>query len=238
MELEINEYIEFMDFNSKKEGLLLLNRYAPTPEEKSVIKNIPYQQGVLDFSFILGERVYENREITYEFLLIGKSYNDRKIFERNLKHKLMRHGNQRLYESYNFGFFWLVKCKSVEIEQDYKFGNLKATIVFDSYPYIFSNNNYFADFWDDFYFDSNVANYTKFAINGTKEIVVGNGGTISVKPEIIANTNFKIDFNGEIFNIKKGTTNDYYFSLKPGANTMKVTGNGVLQFRYRYEVMA
>ena len=51
MGLEINEYIQFMGFNSKNEKLYLIERNAPTPEEKEILKDIPFKQGVLDFFF-------------------------------------------------------------------------------------------------------------------------------------------------------------------------------------------
>ena len=66
--LEINEYIQFMGFNSKNEKLYLMERNAPTPDEKEILKNLPFKQGVLDFSALLGSRVFENREIEYVFI--------------------------------------------------------------------------------------------------------------------------------------------------------------------------
>ena len=87
MGLEINEYIQFMEFNSKNEKLYLIERNAPTPEEKEILKDIPFKQGVLDFSALLGSRVFKNREIEYVFMLFNTPYNQRKIVERNIKQK-------------------------------------------------------------------------------------------------------------------------------------------------------
>ena len=81
MGLEIHEYIQFMGFNSKNETLHLIERNAPTPEEKEILKDIPFKQGVLDFSALLGSRVFKNREIEYVFMLFNTPYNQRKIVE-------------------------------------------------------------------------------------------------------------------------------------------------------------
>lgn len=66
---KIKEYISFGDFNSRDAGWYLQKREAPTPDEKEIVESIPYMQGELDFSSALGERVFESREITYEFKL-------------------------------------------------------------------------------------------------------------------------------------------------------------------------
>lgn len=99
--LEINEYIQFMGFNSKNEKLYLMERNAPTPDEKEILKNLPFKQGVLDFSALLGSRVFENREIEYVFMLFNTPYSQRKIVERNIKQKLMVHPRNKLYDTHD-----------------------------------------------------------------------------------------------------------------------------------------
>ena len=46
-------------------------------------------QGVLDFSSVLGERVFEPREITYEFKLPFTEYEGRKVAERRIKSQMV-----------------------------------------------------------------------------------------------------------------------------------------------------
>ena len=58
---KIKEYISFGDFNSRDAGWYLQKREAPTPDEKEIVESIPFMQGVLDFSSVLGERVFEPR---------------------------------------------------------------------------------------------------------------------------------------------------------------------------------
>lgn len=235
--INIKEYIEFMDFNSKSEGFYLVERHAPTPDEKSIIKNLPYRQGVLDFSMLLGERVFENREISFKFKLFDTPYSQAKLIESNIKQKLMQHGNQKLFDTAIPGHYWFGKCKSVEVEQDYKFKNIEVDIVFDCYPYMFYDEEYFTDIWDDFSLEYGVARYTRFKVDGKLNTTIGNAGSVSVKPEIEADTWLKVVLNGETFNIKPGKNYDFYLSIKPGANPIYFEGNGTIIFRFNEEVM-
>ena len=238
MGLEINEYIQFMNFNSKNEKLYLIERNAPTPEEKEILKDIPFKQGVLDFSALLGSRVFKNREIEYVFMLFNTPYNQRKIVERNIKQKLMVHPRNKLYDTHDANYYWLGKCKSVGVENGERFNQLKVTITFDCYPYMFSNIDYFDDYWDTFEFDEDVANYTKYVVRGSLDFPLFNAGSVAVKPEITVDNRFSVKVNDEdpvVF--EAGSKQDYYLSLKPGLNKVRVEGTGTIKFHYQKEVM-
>ena len=238
MGLEINEYIQFMSFNSKNEKLYLIERSAPTPEEKEILKDIPFKQGVLDFSALLGSRVFKNREIEYVFMLFNTPYNQRKIVERNIKQKLMVHPRNKLYDTHDANYYWLGKCKAVEVENGERFNQLKVTVTFDCYPYMFSNTDYFDDYWDTFEFDEDVANYTKYIVKGSLDFPLFNAGSVAVKPEITVDNRFSVKVNDEdpiVF--ETGSKQDYYLSLKPGLNKVRVEGTGTIKFHYRKEVM-
>src|SRR5690625_1096386 len=60
-------------------GMWLIDRQAPTPTEKEILESIPFMQGSYDFSNILGERVFENRQLTYVFEIQKRDYERRKI---------------------------------------------------------------------------------------------------------------------------------------------------------------
>ena len=238
MGLEIKEYIQFMKFNSKNEKLYLIERNAPTPEEKEILKDIPFKQGVLDFSALLGSRVFKNREIEYVFMLFNTPYNQRKIVERNIKQKLMVHPRNKLYDTHDANYYWLGKCKSVEVENGERFNQLKVTVTFDCYPYMFSNISYFDDYWDTFEFDEDVANYTKYIVKGSLDFPLFNAGSVAVKPEITVDNRFSVKVNDEdpvVF--EAGSKQDYYLSLKPGLNKVRVEGTGTIKFHYQKEVM-
>lgn len=194
-------------------------------------------QGVLDFSMILGERVFNQREITYKFKLFNTAYTQRKVVETRLKQQLMPYGEQALYDSHDKDYYWLGKCKSVEVEDDEKLKFLVATIIFKCYPFMIGKNTYFTDVWDDFNFETDVANFTKYDVNGTRTILLYNASTNSVKPEIVATGDFNVILNGEKFTFKKGKSSNILFSLTIGLNKLTVEGNGTISFHYRTEVM-
>lgn len=238
MGVEIREYIQFMNFNSKNENLYLIERHAPTPKEKEILKNLPFRQGVLDFSALLGSRVFENREIEYVFKLFNTPYSQRKNVERNIKQKLMVHPINKLFDTHDANYYWLGKCKSVEVENGEQFNQLTVKIVFDCYPYMYGLTEYFDDVWDTFDFDDDVANYSKYTIKGTLDFPLYNAGTVPVKPKVTTSGRFVVTVNDEKpITFEAGDKKDYYLSLKPGVNQLHVEGNGTIQFHYQKEVM-
>ncbi|MFI3632813.1 hypothetical protein [Streptococcus parauberis] len=238
MTLEITEFIQFKEFNSKDLGLYLIERDAPTPDEKEVIEDIPFMQGEMDFSMLLGERVFSNREITYTFEAFDILYADRKVLERTIKKMVMPHGKANLYDTHNAKWTWYGKCKSVKVEDDNQFNTLIVTIVFNCYPFLYSYYDYFDDYFDNFDLDTEIAAYTKFPISGTTEIEVLNTGNASVSPEVITSSTMKvIDEYGTTYTFATGTSKDYILTLKSGINKLTVTGNGTIAFHFRTEVM-
>ena len=237
MVVEIKEMIEFAGFNTKEHNLYLLNRDATTPEEKEIIEDIPFRQGVLDFSMILGERVFENRKIVYEFLLVNTEYRDRASFETMLKQKLMPYGQQKLYDSHDSGYYWLGKCKSIEVEHDHQFNSLKATIIFDCYPFMLTLSSYFDDVWDSFDFDNGIAGFTKYKVNGSKDIVLINTSSTTIGPEVEVTSDMKVTIDGQTYLYKAGSSTNLTMGLQPGINNITVEGAGTIRFRWHAEVM-
>ena len=182
--IEIKEQIQVNEFNSKALGLYLLERTAPTPQEKEIIEELPYSQGVLDFSMIMGERMFKNRTLTYEFIAIEKNYEARKPLERQIKRDLMMNGIVPIYDTHDLGYFWLGKCDSVKVEDDEYTGRLRVIIEFDVYPFLYTVKSWFDDVWDSFSFDTDVANFTKYEVDGELTIELVNNGDVTVTPLI------------------------------------------------------
>ncbi|HFI0151101.1 TPA: phage tail domain-containing protein [Streptococcus suis] len=227
-----------MGFNSKDFNMLLVDRSAPVPAEKEIIESIPFMQGVLDFSMLLGERVFENRTITYTFRILGIDYDTHKAIERELRQLLMPYGEQKLYDTHDEGYYWLGKCVNVSVDDDEEARMLDIQLEFNCYPFLIGEATYFDDVWDTFDFENDVANWTKYEVKGFKEITLFNAGTNSVKPEVEATSDFKVIHKGETFVFKKGTTSNQLFSILPGLSTVRVEGTGTIAFHSRVEVMA
>lgn len=234
---KIREHIVFNDFNSKELGLYLLERAAPTPSEKENIENIPFRQGVVDFSMHLGERIFNNREITYEFQAFSKSYQTRKELEQEVKRRAMVHGESILYDTHDLGFHWFGKCESVEVTDNSSDRYLKIKMVFNCYPFMLSEKRYFDDIWDDFNLESGVASWTKYRIQGRRQIRLFNLGEIAISPEVVVNGNITIETPSGTYRLRTGTHKDHFLKLERGMNVFYADGNGSVAFHFRSEVM-
>jgi hypothetical protein len=236
---QIKEYIQFGDFNSKDAGWYLQSRNAPTPDKKEIVEQIPYLQGVLDFSDALGEVFFDRREITYEFKLPNKGYSDRKVAERFIKSSMTTKSESKLFDSHDQRYYWLGKVKSIKVTDVPLKKHLIATIVFICYPFAFHVDDYFDDIWDTFDFENDFSNWTKWHINGQKEIYFVNGGDTSVSPTVICSSEIKlIDKKGKVYRFKKGENTDFVLSMKPGINHFTAQGKGTISLRFNAEVMA
>lgn len=236
---QIKEYIRFGDFNSKDAGWYLQSRDAPTPDKKEIVEQIPYLQGVLDFSDVLGEVFFDRREITYEFKLPNKDYPDRKLAERFIKSSLATKSESQLFDTHDSRYYWLAKVKSIKVTDVPLKKHLIATIVFICYPFAFHVDNYFDDVWDTFDFENDFSNWTKWQINGQNEIFFINGGDTSVSPTIICNNEITlIDKKGKTYKFKNGENKDFVLSLAPGINRFTAKGYGSISLHFNMEVMA
>lgn len=236
---KIKEYIQFGDFNSKDAGWYLQSRDAPTPDKKEIVEQIPYLQGVLDFSDVLGEVFFDRREITYEFKLPNKDYPDRKIAERFIKSSMTTKSESQLFDTHDKRYYWLGKVKSIKVTDVPLKKHLIATIVFICYPFAFHVDNYFDDVWDTFDFENDFSNWTKWNIDAQKEIYFVNGGDTSVSPTVICSGDISlIDKKGKTYKFKKGENTDFVLSMKPGINHFTAKGTGTISLRFNAEVMA
>lgn len=179
------EGVQFNQFNSLNQNLILVRRDAPAPEEKKIVEDIPYSQGEIDFSMLLGERVFRNRPLTYEFISKKMSYGQRKVLENRIKRLNMMGDIGEIYDTHDAGYYWRGKCEYIEVIDDAEFNRLSVIIEFNVYPFLIDTKHYFDDVWDDFDFDVDVANWTKYEVDGVRTITLYNSGDTTVRPNII-----------------------------------------------------
>ena len=239
MSLAISEYIEFGEFNSKSEGFYVLSRDAPTPAEKLVTENLNYMNGILDFSNITGERLYEQREIGYQFLLPNVSYAERKGVENKCKTLLMRPTEQRLYDTHDKGVYWLGKCKSVKVTDDQRRRTLTLNLDFSVYPFAIkdSSDSRFADDWDSFNFDTDFAQPFTFMVDGLLAVHLMNMGESRISPMVMCDAAMTVNDGERNFNFSPEKSTDYLFTLQRGMNDLSVHGKGTIKFVLKAEVM-
>lgn len=224
LEQQITEGFSFGDYDSTQEGLFLVSREAPTPDEKEMVESVPFMQGQYDFSTLNTDRFFENREITYKLIRFESEYEDRKEPEQKIKRQLMPLGVGILYDTHDRGYHWRGKCKSVEVEDDSETNLLTATVVFDCYPFAIKND----------------AVTKEFDVTDGDSVLVSNDGVTTVTPKIVTDSTFTInpsDDSSEKTTLKSGNYDDPDFVLRPGQNWVDVAGSGKLSFEFHPEVM-
>lgn len=234
---EIVEGFKFVGIHTKDYGMSLKERSAPTPEEKTITEDVPFMHGVYDFSMLLGERIYENRPLSYTFEVYDRNYEYRKVDEAALKNWLMKPGYSPLYDDFDIGYYWLAKCTGVDIEDDHKAGRLIINVSFDAYPFKKSELPEGHDIWDDFNFELDVSQPVEYQVNGTLNINLLNAGSCSVVPTITVSAAMTIQKDKITYNVPQGESKSESFRLMIGENPMTITGNGTIKFTFYKELI-
>lgn len=235
--LEIKEGFRFDGIHTKEYGMSLKSRTAPSPEEKSIIEEVPFMQGVYDFSMILGERAFKNRPLTYRFETYERNYTYRKIDEIVLKNWLIKTGFQPLYDDHNKGFYYLAKCTNVNVEDDHVGGRLIIEITFDAYPFMIGKLNEGHDLWDEINFELDVLQPMKYIVTGSLSINLLNTGSRGVSPTIIVSSPMSINKSGTTYSVRQGESKSETFRLEIGENPMTIQGNGTITFKWNKELI-
>ena len=234
-ETEIREGFTFSGTHTSEYGLRLIERVGNPPTEKEIYENIPFMQGEYDFSDVLGVRVFNNRELTYVFEQIEYDYQSRKVDETVLSNWLLRSRRQELYDDYDKGYYYIAKCKTVESVDNYHGTQYKIT--FDAQPFMIGELEEGNDIWDTFNFELDVAQDTKYTVNGTEVITIINGGSNLVQPTIQASNPMTVIKGSKTYSIPEGQSKSYEFNLDVGENKLTIQGNGTIEFLFYKELI-
>ena len=218
-------------------GLTILNtRAIETPSKIKITESIPFSNLTYDFSNLYGSNCYSERKLEYEFLI--KTHNNMELeFKRMLIDQWLLSSNSKtqLFDDNIPGYYYLAECISVEFEDLVKIGKLKA--IFTAYPFRIGEAHEGNSLWDNFNFELDVLQDTKFTVNGSSNVNIYNPSIIDIEPTIIASSQFEIVLDSKKYTIKAGTSKDYRFKLKSGANNLTLKGNGTIEFKFRKEVL-
>ena len=237
MTIKIKEGITFNDFDTRENDMHLIDRSAPTPQEKEIIESVPFAHGVYDFSNILGERIFNNRTISYTFHIHEHDYDHRKHDQTVLENKLLGTHIARLEDSYDENYYYLGKCVSINTTDDHVYNRLIVNIDFDCYPFKISKLKEGHDIWDEFNFELDVAQIPAFEVNGSREVTLYNAGASSVVPTIKTNSEFTIEIDTISVTVSAGTHKSELVRLRKGENRIMLTGNGAIEFDFYKELI-
>jgi phage-related protein len=242
--------IKYGNFDSKRFRLHLNERMAGTPSEKEVTASIPYMQGVVDMSRLLGNRIYANREITYVFYRFGvdmhrasersmhpkNSSHTARDFQTTIENQTMCGFDEILYDSFEPDFHYIGKCKEITVEDEYSVNRLRVEIKFDLYPFKIANHTEAEDLFDPFNFDMDAFhNGLTFAVSGGQRILLYNASQKVLTPTVTGTSNMRIEKDGAIYEVRSGETQTPGLRLKLGMNELQVSGTGTLRFDWRKE---
>lgn len=230
-------HIRFARFDSRRFGLFLASRAAPTPPEREVVATIPYRQGVVDFSRLSGARIYENREIIYTFYQFGVPQGMAGTYQTRAENLLMREFEQELHDSYDDHFHYLGKCSGIEVEEEYTFRRLKLTITFNLYPFKICNYYEGEAAWDTHNIYMERIPQVEFSVTGNQQIVLENVGQNIAKPVVIASDPFTVTAAGASYEFPIGTTENHRLRLALGENVLELAGTGTIKFLWRTELI-
>ena len=218
-------------------GLTVLNtRTIETPSKIKITENIPFLNLTYDFSNLYGSSCYSERKLEYEFII--KSHSNMELeFKRIQVEQWLLSSNTKtqLFDDNIPGYYYLAECVSTEFEDLVNIGKLKAT--FTAYPFRIGEAYEGNSLWDNFNFELDVLQNTKFTVNGRSDVDIYNPSIVDIEPSIITSSQFEIVLDNKKYAVGYGTSKDYRFKFKPGNNSLILKGNGTIEFRFRKEVL-
>ena len=203
----MKSWISFKNKSSKElfnDDILITDINIEQPKLKTYTVDVPYANGVLDFSLTNGA-VYENRTITIKIYLEGENKTDlRNIQYSKLSMWLTSNKLEKLFVSTIENYYFLGKVMSITIDKEY-FKSAEITITFEVEPY-------------------------KYAIrNEIIEKTVYNGDTILLpnlnmptSPVVTSSVPITLIFNDKNIQYPKGTYKNYDLTLSAGYNKVVV----------------
>lgn len=220
----------FIDF-----GLTIKSKSIGMPSKNKIKETIPFMNGSYDFSALYGNQSYGERTLKYVFNLIGKNKVDMNVLKDKVLAWLYEGFQEPLYDDTFPGYYFLAECEDTSFEEDGEIGVL--TVEFTCYPFKIRDDYEGQLHWDNFNFELDILQDTKFTVNGSKNISIYNSSTINIVPTIICSNDMKIIKDNKTYTLKSGVTKSYIFELLKGQNNMTIVGNGTIEFKFRKEVI-
>lgn len=232
-QIEFNNLKSFDDFQLK---IISVEISYPTP--KTIKESVPFQNGEYDFTELYGEIAYNNRSVKVVFEYDGFKAATRtrlSSFYTKVINWLFNSGENKLIIDYEVGFFKgrVDSVSSIEVLS----GTGEITVEFDCYPFRIYKQFEGNILWDDFNFELDYMQQTKFDIKGSKTVNIINPSSKRITPKVICSSNFDIVKDGTTYKFNAGTTNDWRFTLDKGNNNLTLNGTGNIEFVFRKEVL-
>lgn len=216
--------------------LLVLDKKVTTPTKTKIKENIPFMNGTYDFSNLYGGNCFSERTLEFTFKLKHNNRIGLEFIKTKIENWLMGTNNQvKLIEDDLLGYYYLAECEATDFKDFIRFGKLKAT--FTAYPFKIRDSYEGNNLWDDFNFELDVLQDSKFDTSGSKNISIYNASATNIIPSVICSSSMEVIKGNTTYKFNSGTSKDYRFELSIGENNMTVKGNGTIEFKFRKEVL-
>lgn len=216
-------------------GLWIVDKQINPPSKKRITASIPYMNGVYDFSGLYGETTYEERSLKYVFEIVEDTKEMLNIKKIEAINWLIPGEKFYLYDDAFPGFKFYAECIDSSFSEEGIKG--KLTVTFTAYPFKISTLQDGHDIWDEFNFNLDVIQETKFEIENIKKIQLYNSSSIGINPIIICSSNMEIVKGNTTYKFNAGETKSWSFKLNKGLNDLIIKGTGTIEFKWYKEVL-
>jgi len=195
------------------------------PKKVKLLKDVPFSNVEYDFSTIYGEQTYGNRLVKYTINVVRKDSLENigmhSVANQIIDWVLSSDTMKPLFDEQDPDYHFLGEVRDEpDLTDSFRFGELSVT--FDCYPYRIKNNAEGDDVWDNFNFETDIAQDVKYEIIGTRTINLVNLSAHSVEYKVV-------------------TTGDVTYSaqsmMEKGDNNFVFTGTGTAEVIWYREVI-
>lgn len=232
----INE-IMFDDMSTYEDfGLLMTGRTIGSAPVKKKMLDVPWRDGVLDYTRSQGRAFYGNRSIAFVFKLVEPD-NFYTVYSELAEYLHGRFRRVTIPEDPSYFYYGL--CELSELEVSKSIG--KITITVDAEPYKYSKSMSDEEIrWDDVNFEETIFRYIgTLSVSGTTAIIIQGGGQ-NVVPvfdvsSITSNTlTVKSSRNNKTYTLHQGRNRFPDLDVCGASNvTLTFTGTASLNVVYK-----
>ena len=216
-------------------GITIRSKEIGIPQKNKIKQSVPYMNGTYDFSLLYSEQTYSERELVYIFNIIGANKEEMNIKKIEFLNWIMDKRKQKLIDNSINAFYFLAEAKEASFTESRRHGEL--TVKFSAYPFKISTLQDGHDIWDNFNFELDMVQETKFEIENIKNIQLYNNGAIGINPIVICSNDMEIIKGTTTYKFNSGETKSWSFKLDKGLNDLIIKGTGTIEFKWYKEVL-
>lgn len=237
--------IKFNGHHSSEFGLKVLNtKVIGMPSKKKVTISLPYSNNVVDLSGLYGKTKFNERTLEVDLRAENHSTQNKELLYHRwteiINWLMEPDGKTILVDDVMSNYYYLAEVVDAPTWEEYaNSGDIK--IKFNCYPFRIHAELEGNDIWDFFDFDTDIAQETKFTVNGSKTILQINDGATEIQPTIVCDADLMLKIGDATYQLSAGKLNpdtaSYPFTLPVGENLITITGIGNIEFQWRKELI-